>query len=83
MYLGQAGDLEGMERLHATSISNPGEPIRAALRDGAVVFVALRLGLGEWEPQYMLCDRRRVPLPPGFCWTLEAIGTLEAAARMQ
>jgi hypothetical protein len=67
------------EPLEATPISNPGEPIRAALRKGTVVIVALRLGMGRWEPLYAIHGRDRVALPCDFCWTLEAIGTLEMA----
>lgn len=69
-----------MERLEATTISNPGEPIKAALRMGAVVVIALRLGAGVWEPLYAIYGTRRTALPQGFDWTLEAIGALEATA---
>jgi hypothetical protein len=69
-----------MERLEATTISNPGEPIKAALRKGPVVVIALRLGPGVWEPLYAIYGQERKPLPRGFTWTLEAIGTLEATA---
>lgn len=69
-----------MEGLEAQSISSPGEPVKAALRSGAVVIVALRLGVGEWEPLYAICGARRVSLPRQFCWTIEAIGALEMAA---
>jgi hypothetical protein len=63
--------------LEARSIGAPGEPIKAALRSGAVVIVTLRLGVGEWEPLYAICGVRRVSLPRQFCWTIEAIGALE------
>lgn len=69
-----------MEGVEAVPISNPGEPIRAALRKGPVVVIALRLGPGEWEPLYAINGLQRVALPRRFCWTLEAIGALEAAA---
>lgn len=69
-----------MERLEATPISNPGEPIRAALRKGPVVVIALRLGPGAWEPLYATYGCRRVALSQHFCWSLEAIEVLEAAA---
>ncbi len=68
-----------MERLEAVSISNPGQPIKAALRKGPVVVIALRLDPGEWEPLYAIYGRNRVALPRCFCWTIEAIGTLELA----
>lgn len=68
-----------MEPLEATTISNPGEPIKAALRKGAVVVIALRLGPGEWEPLYAIHDCKRVALPRRFCWTFYDIGTLEMA----
>lgn len=69
-----------MNQLEATVISNPGEPMRAAVRGGAVVIFALRLGLGEWEPLYAAVNGSlRVALPQDFRWTLEAIGALEAA----
>jgi hypothetical protein len=66
-----------MEQLEAKSISNPGEPIKAALRKGPVVVIALRLGPGEWEPLYAIYGRNRVALPRRFCWTIEALGVLE------
>jgi hypothetical protein len=69
-----------MERLEATRINNPGEPIRAALRYGVVVVIALRRGPCEWEPLYAIFGCRCVPLPRNYNWTLEAIGALEAAA---
>jgi hypothetical protein len=68
-----------MEPLEAVPMSNPGEPIKAALRKGPVVVIALRLGPGEWEPLYAIYGRNRVALPRCFCWTIEAIGTLELA----
>jgi hypothetical protein len=68
-----------MERMEATPIYNPGEPIKAALRKGPVVLIALRLGPGEWEPLYAIHGCKRVALPRRFCWTIEAIGTLELA----
>lgn len=69
-----------MERLEAVPINNPGEPIRAALRKGTLVVIALRLGPGEWKPLYAINGLQRVSLPPRFCWTLEAIDVLEGAA---
>jgi hypothetical protein len=65
--------------MEAMPISNPGEPIKAALRKGPVVVIALRLGPGEWEPLYAIYGRRRVALPRRFCWSIEDIGTLETA----
>lgn len=68
-----------MDRLEATPIGNPGEPVKAALRYGAVVVVALRLGPGEWEPLYAIYGLTRAALPRDFCWTPEAIGALEVS----
>lgn len=68
-----------MERLEATPISNPGEPIKAALRNGHVVVIALRLGPGQWEPLYAIDGRRRVALSRRFRWNIEDVGTLERA----
>jgi hypothetical protein len=65
------------EPLEATPISNPGEPIKAALRKGPIVIVALRLGPGRWEPLYAISGCRRVALPGDFGWSIEALGTLE------
>jgi hypothetical protein len=65
--------------MEATPISNPGEPVKAALRKGAVVVIALRLGPGEWEPLYAIYGRKRVALPRCFYWTIEAICALEMA----
>jgi hypothetical protein len=73
------GSETGVDRLEATTISNPGEPIKAALRMGAVIVIALRLGPGIWEPLYAIYGKRRTALPRSFNWTLEAIGALEAA----
>ena len=67
-----------MEPLEAVVLHNPREPIKAALRKGPIVVIALRLGPGTWKPLYALNGRRRVALPRNF-WTLEAIGILEAA----
>jgi hypothetical protein len=72
-----------MERLEATTISNPDEPIKAAIRQGGVVMVAWRLGAGDWEPLYAIYGKKRAALPQGFNWTLEAIGALEAAVFTQ
>lgn len=66
--------------LEATTISNPGEPIKAALRKGPVVVIALRLGPGIWEPLYAIYGKKRTDLPEDFNWSLEAIGALEVAA---
>ena len=68
-----------MGRLEATTISNPDEPIKAAIRQGGVVVVALRLGPGDWEPLYAIYGKGARSWPQGFNWTLEAIGVLEAA----
>jgi hypothetical protein len=43
-----------VERMEAVPISNPGGPIKAALRKGPVVVIALRLGPDEWEPLYAI-----------------------------
>jgi hypothetical protein len=72
-----------MERLEATPISNPGEPIRAALRKGPMVVIALRLGVGIWEPLYAIVGGCRVALPQDFCWSIEAVGVLEMATLTQ
>lgn len=69
-----------MEQLEVVLLTSRGEAIRAALRRGPVVVVALRLGPGAWEPLYAICGQKRVGLPRRFCWTIEAIGALEAAA---
>ncbi len=66
--------------MEATTISNPGDPIKAALRKGPVVVIALRLGPGVWEPLYAMYGKRRTALPQDFKWTIEAIGVLEVAA---
>jgi hypothetical protein len=71
-----------MDPMEATPISNPGEPIKAALRQGPVVVIALRLGPGEWEPLYAIYGRNRVALPRRFRWTIEDIGTLEMAIQV-
>jgi hypothetical protein len=53
-----------MGRLEATTISNPDEPIKAAIRQGGVVVVALRLGPGDWEPLYAIYGKgARLCLP--------------------
>ena len=69
-----------MQPLEATLISNPGEPMRAALRKGPAVVIALRLGPGAWEPLYAIFGCCRVALPQDFCWSIEAVGALEVAA---
>jgi hypothetical protein len=71
-----------MEMLEATTISNPGAPVKAALRNGPILVIALRLGPGEWEPLYAICAGMRIALPQNFHWTIEAIGALEVAAFM-
>jgi hypothetical protein len=43
--------------LEATTISNPGEPIKAALRKGPVVVIALRHGPGIREPLYAIYSK--------------------------
>jgi hypothetical protein len=68
-----------MQRLEATAISNPGEPIKAALRIGDVVVIALRLGPGHWEPLYAIYGGRRAALSRCFRWSIEDVGTLELA----
>lgn len=72
-----------MEQLEAIPISGPGEPLRAALRKGPVVVIALRLGLGEWEPLYAILGRCRVGLPRDYCWSIEAIEALEMVTLTQ
>ncbi len=69
-----------MEQLEAVVLSSRGELARAALRTGPILVVALRLGVGAWEPLYGIVGPWRVELPREFCWTIEAIGALEAAA---
>jgi hypothetical protein len=69
-----------MERLEAMRTSNPGKPIKVALRTGAIVVIAQRLGQGTWKPLYAIYGERRAALPQNFAWTHEAIGVLEAAA---
>jgi hypothetical protein len=73
----------GMEQLEAVVLNSRGASIRVALRTGPILVVALRLGAGAWEPLYGLVGPRRVELPSEFCWTLEAIAVLEAAALMR
>ncbi len=68
-----------MEPLEAVLLSSRGESIRAALRKGPVLVVALRLGAGAWEPLYAILGPWRVELPQEFCWPIEALATLEAA----
>jgi hypothetical protein len=72
-----------MEQLEAVVLNSPGESIKAALRTGPILVVAMRLGAGAWEPLYGLVGPCRVELPPEFCWTLEAVAVLEAAALMR
>jgi hypothetical protein len=72
-----------MEQLEAVLLSSRGESIRAALRKGPVLVVALRLGADAWEPLYAILGSWRVELPLEFCWTLEAIAALEAAVLMR
>ncbi len=69
-----------MEQLEAVVLNSRGELVRAALRTGPIVVVALRLGVGAWEPLYGIVGPWRVALPQEFCWTFEAVGVLEAAA---
>jgi hypothetical protein len=52
-----------MEQMEVTTISNPGEPIKAALRSGTFVVIALRLGPGVWEPLYAINGKRPAALP--------------------
>lgn len=66
-----------MVQLETVLLNNRGESIRAALRKGPVVVIALRLGPGAWEPLYAIHGKRRTVLPQGFDWTTEAIGALE------
>lgn len=68
-----------MERLEVTLLDRHGETVKAALRSGATVIVALRLGAAQWEPLYAMCGVRRVGLPAGFALSLEAVASLEAA----
>jgi hypothetical protein len=72
-----------MEQMEATVLDRPGETVKAALRSGVVVIVALRLGAAQWEPLYAMCGCRRVALSWSFCFSLEAIAALEAATFMQ
>ena len=72
-----------MDQLEAVVLNSSGESIKAALRTGPILVVAMRLGAGAWEPLYGLVGTCRVELPPEFCWTLEAIAVLEAAALMR
>jgi hypothetical protein len=72
-----------MEQLEAVVLNSRGASVRAALRTGPILVVALRLGAGAWEPLYGLVGPWRVELPQEFCWTLEALATLEAAALMR
>ena len=69
-----------MEQLEAVMLNSRGEATRAALRKGPVLVVAVRLGIGAWEPLYGLVGSWRMELPQEFCWTLEAIAVLETAA---
>lgn len=68
-----------MEQLEAVLLNSRGESIRAALRKGPVVVIALRLGPGVWEPLYAICGCCRVALPGDFCWSIKAIDALEVA----
>jgi hypothetical protein len=70
-------DMEGLE---AVLLNRRGAAIRAAIRKGPILVVALRLGVDAWEPLYAIVGTRRIELPPEFCWSLEAIATLEVAA---
>jgi hypothetical protein len=72
-----------MEQLEAVMLNSPGEAARAALRKGPVLVVAVRLGVGAWEPLYGLIGSRPMELPLEFQWSLEALATLEAAAVMR
>jgi hypothetical protein len=72
-----------MEQLEAVILNSPGESARAALRTGPILVVAMRLGADAWEPLYAIVGSWRVELSPEFCWTLEAIAVLEAAALMR
>jgi hypothetical protein len=69
-----------MEQLEVVLLNSHGASIRAALRKGLVVVITLRLSPGEWEPLYAIFHCWRVELPRDFCWSIEAIGALEAAA---
>lgn len=69
-----------MDQLEAAVLNSRGESIRVALRKGPILVIALRLGADTWEPLYAIIGGRRVELPQEFCWTLEAISVLEAAA---
>lgn len=72
-----------MEAPEAIMLGERGEAAKAALRSGALVIVALRLGAARWEPLYATCGPRRVALPSGFSLSLEAIAVLEAATLTQ
>lgn len=61
-------------------LASQGESMRAALRKGPILVIALRLGADAWEPLYGIIGPWRVELPVEFYWTLEAIAVLEAAA---
>lgn len=69
-----------VDRLEAVVLNSRGESVRAALRTGPILVIALRLGADAWEPLYGLVGPWRVDLPKEFCWTLEAIAALEAVA---
>lgn len=68
---------------YAPLLNSRGESTKAALRKGSILVVALRLGADAWEPLYAIVGPLRVELSPEFCWPLEAIAVLEAAALMQ
>jgi hypothetical protein len=72
-----------MEQLEAVVLNSRGASVRAALRTGPILVVAMRLAADAWEPLYAIVGPWRVGLPPEFCWTLEAIAVLEAAALMR
>ena len=72
-----------MEELEAVMLNSPGEATRAALRKGPVLVVAVRLGVGAWEPLYGLIGSWRMELPEEFEWSFEALVKLEAAAMMR
>jgi hypothetical protein len=69
-----------MEQLEAVVLNSRGAATKAALRKGPVIVVALRLAADAWEPLYAIVGPSHIELPLEFCWSLEAIATLEAAA---
>ncbi len=60
-------------------LETSGERAKGALRLGAVVIVALRLGAASWEPLYAMSGLRRVELPPDYYLPIRAVAALEAA----